>query len=511
MLQQNFAYIIDKRALVHPQDAAVIEAETGRRYSYLDLVQRSCRLASALRARGVGKGDRVCCLTKNSIEYIDLFLAAARLGAVLCPLNYRLSSQEMAAIVADAAPAALAFDIEFAELARGLLERSPAIGTIYYFGPGLLPWGSSMEAEVAGASGEPPAIVGDSEDPLLMLFTAGSTGRPKGVPLKHRHLFFSAMNWIVELGLSRSDYTLTVLPLFHIGGHILWTMPHLIIGAKVLLLRRFEPEATLRLLEQHRITNTYLIPAMARMILALPDWKRFDLGSVRFIGSGGEAVSESITSAFVGIGIPILNSYGLTETCDGTTSIRPDDALGRPANCIGKPLPFIDVKIVDGDGAEVPVGEPGQIVHRGASVVDAYWQRPEETAKAFRDGWFHTGDIATRDEDGYVYFLGRKDDMILTGGENVYPAEVEQAILSHPKVADAAVLGVPDEKWGQRIMAVVAPREGSTLDERDLDRHLGDKLSSFKRPRSYEFVAQLPKIGSGKLDRALIKKTYGTH
>jgi len=205
----------------------------------------------------------------------------------------------------------------------------------------------------------------------------------------------------------------------------------------------------------------------------------------------------------------VLNSYGLTETSDGTTTIRPYDAMGKPAHCIGKPLPFVEMKIVDSEGREVGPGEEGQIAHRGPTVVEAYWRRPEETAKAFRDGWFHTGDIAKRDEEGFVYFLGRKDDMIVTGGENVYPAEVEEAILRNPKVADAAVLGVPDVKWGQTIKAVISVKEGESLAGEEIGRYLETRLSGFKRPRIVEFVPQLPKIGSGKLDRALIKKSYG--
>ncbi len=509
MLQQNFAYLLERRASLHPSDTAVVDADTGSRYSYGELVRRSCRLAHALKDRGIGRGDRICCLTKNSVEYIDLFMAAARLGAVLCPVNYRLAIFEVKKIVADAEPVALVFDAEFAETAEALHAEFPAIGTVWFFGEGAFPWARPMEAETGARPDSGPPIDGDSDPALLMLFTAGSTGRPKGVPLKQSNLFFSAFNWIMDLGITRSDYTLTVLPLFHIGGHILWTLPHLLIGAKVLLLRRFDPERTLQFIEREKITNTYLIPAMAKMVVALPGWKKHDLGSVRFIGSGGEAVSDSITIPFREIGIPILNSYGLTETSDGTTTIRPYDAMGKPAHCIGKPLPFVEMKIVDSEGGEVGPGEEGQIAHRGPSVVDSYWRRPEETARAFRDGWFHTGDIAKRDEEGFVYFLGRKDDMIVTGGENVYPAEVEAAILRHPKVADAAVLGVPDVKWGQTIKAVISVKAGESLAGKEIDRYLDTRLSGFKRPRIVEIVPQLPKIGSGKLDRALIRKTYG--
>lgn len=508
MLHQNFAYQLEKRALLHPADIAVFDAHDQERWTYRELVQRSCRLAHALASRGVARGDRVCCLTKNSVEYLDLFLAVARLGAIVCPINHRLAMVEVKRIVEDARPKALVCDTDFAEAAEAIVREHACVTSTLAFGEGALPWGERLEDATRGQPDAGPAIAGDPEDPLLMLYTAGSTGRPKGVPITGRNLFFSASNWIVELGLRRTDYTLSALPLFHIGGHVLWTLPHLMIGAKVLLLRRFEPEAFLRIIERERVTNTYLIPAMAKMVIASPQWRRHDLGSLRFVGSGGEAVPESVAGAFREIGIPILNSYGLTETSDGTTSLRPYDA-GKPAHCIGKPLPFVDVKLVTPEGREAAPGEEGEIAHQGPTLVDGYWGRPEETAKAFRDGWFFSGDVGVRDEDGYLYFLGRKDDMIVTGGENVYPAEVEQAILSHPKVADVAVLGVPDERWGQAIKAIIAPRGGALIDEKELAKHLEVRLSRFKRPRIWRFVDQLPKIGSGKLDRNLIRKTHG--
>jgi fatty-acyl-CoA synthase len=302
---------------------------------------------------------------------------------------------------------------------------------------------------------------------------------------------------------------MTIIPLFHIGGHMLWTLPHLIVGAKVLLQRRFEPESTLRLLTEEKVTNVYFIPAMAKMVLALPNWKEYSLSHLRFIGAGGEPVPERVTRAFAEIGIPVLNSYGLTETSDGTTTIRPWDAAGRPANCIGKPLTMTDIRIVDSHGHEVGTGAEGEILHRGPSVVNEYWNRPEESAKAFRDGWIHTGDRAVRDAEGFIHFLGRKDDMIITGGENVYPAEVEEVILSHSKVADVAIVGLPDEKWGQTLKAVIAPKPGMVIIEQEILDHVKARLSGFKRPRIIHFVESLPKIGSGKLDRVTIKKMYG--
>lgn len=509
MLQQNFAYILEKRAALHPTDIAIIDADTWKQYSYLELLQRSCRLAHALKNRGIDQGDRICCLTKNSVEYLDVFMAAARLGAMLCPINYRLAIFDMKKIIEDSAPKAFIFDVEFAEAAKAVLEEFPGINTVFSFGGGELPWATRMETEIRKCPNSGPPITADSENNLLLLYTAGSTGRPKGVALKQTNLFFGAMNWIIEVGINKNDYTLAILPLFHIAGHILWTLPHLIVGAKILLPRCFKPEETLQLIAREKVTNTFLIPAMAKMMIALPSWRKYDLSNIRLIGSGGEAASESMTSAFREMGILFINAYGLTETSDGTTSTRPYDAPGKPANCIGKPLPFVDVKIVNSEGKEVGPGEEGELIHRGPSVVEGYWHRPVETAEAFQDGWFHTGDIATRDENDYIYFLGRKDDMIVTGGENVYPAEVEEAILRYPKVADAAVLGVPDEKWGQTIKAIISPKEGESIQAEEIKIYLETKLSNFKMPRIFKFLQELPKIGSGKIDRALIKNVYG--
>jgi len=509
MLHQNFAYILEKKADLHPVDIALIDGQTWRRYSYLELLERSCRFAQALLDRGLGKGDRICCLTNNSVEYIDAFMASSRLGVTLCPINYRLSVVEMKTIIKDCDPKAILFDAEFSEKVKAIVDEFPGIQTVVSYGNKEFAWASGLETITAEYNGSAPEIVSGSDLPLLMLYTAGSTGRPKGVPLRQSNLLFNALNWIIELGISKNDYTLTVLPLFHIGGHMLWTLPHLIVGAKNLLLKRFDAEKTLQLIEKEKVTNTYLIPAMAKMVVALPEWGKYDLSSVRFVGSGGEAVSDRIKSSFGEIGIPVLNSYGLTETSDGTTTIRPYAGLDKPANCIGKPLTFVDMKIVNHAGEEIKPHEEGEILHRGPSVVSGYWNRPEETAKAFKDGWFFSGDKATRDQDGYVYFLGRKDDMIVTGGENVYPTEVEEVILGHSEVADVAVLGVPDEKWGQTIKAVICFKKGKEVGEKEIFKYLEDKLSGFKKPRIIEIVDQLPKIGSGKLDRTLIRKTYG--
>ncbi len=511
MLHQTFAYILEKKAGLHPDHIAIKEADTGRTYTYRDVNCRASQLAGALKDASVGRGDRIFCLTTNTVEYIDIFMAASRLGAILTPVNYRLSHIEIMKIMNDAKPKAFIFDAEFDGFARDIVNGSPSLDFVLYFGETELSWAERLQDVACKYPMPGPQIDSSSEDFLLMLYTAGSTGRPKGVPLKQTNLFFNAVNWIMDVGITKNDYSLTVIPLFHIGGHMLWTLPHLMVGAKVLLQKRFAPDRSLQLLAREKITNTYFIPAMAKMVLALPSWRDYDLGSVRFIGAGGEAVSDKITKAFAELGIPILNSYGLTETSDGTTTIRPYDGTGKPANCIGKPLTMTDIRIVDSSDRDVAVGQEGEILHRGPSVVSSYWDRPVESEKAFRGGWLHTGDIARMDEEGFVYFLGRKDDMIVTGGENVYPAEVEEAILSFEKVADVAVLGVADEKWGETIMAVVSPKSGISISEIEIVEHVKTRLAGFKQPRIVKFVESLPKMGSGKHDRVEIRKKYGSN
>lgn len=509
MLQQTFAYILEKKASLHPSHIAIKEGDTSKSYTYSELNCRANQLANALKNSGVGRGDRVFCLTANTVEYIDIFMAASRIGAILTPLNYRLSHIEIIKIISDAKPKVFIFDSEFSQSALEIVKESSFLNLILYFGEAELAWAQRLRDVTYKYPMSGPQIEDASEDPLLMLYTAGSTGRPKGVPLKQSNLFFNAVNWIIDVGITKNDYTLTVIPLFHIGGHMLWTLPHIIVGAKVLLQRRFGPERSLQLIDREKITNTYFIPAMAKTVLALPNWRDYDLRSVRFIGAGGEAVPEKIANAFAELGIPILNSYGLTETSDGTTTTRPYDAAGKPANCIGKPLTLTDVRLVDPEGVDVEIGNEGEILHRGPSVVGSYWNRPVESEKAFQNGWFHTGDIARMDKDGFLYYLGRKDDMIVTGGENVYPAEVEEAILSYEKVADVAVVGVPDEKWGQTIMAVIVPKGGVKIRESEIMHHVKGRLGGFKLPRTIQFADSLPKMGSGKLDRVQIKTSSG--
>lgn len=511
MICQNFASIIRKKAYIHPDKVGVVESHTGKEYTFLDMSKRHNKLARAMMKMGIKKYDTIMCIPRNTIEYLDIYHAAAMIGAIMIPVNYRLSPAELIRIAGNAEPKALFFDNKFATTAKVVAESKTTVKDFVVFGQERYDWGINYNQLLTDNSDEELPIEGDSEDIILLMYTAGSSGMPKGVPLKHRNFFFKSQDIIVEMGITKEDTILTVLPLFHIGGNMLYTQATMHAAAKLVLQAQFDAEETFKLIQQHKITATFLLPAHMKMMIQVHDWeKKYKLNSLRFVGSGGEPVPDRVFAAFAEYKFPIFNSYGLTETTGEMIFNRPEYAHLKPANCIGKPCTCRDAKIVDSNGKELSPGQVGEIVVSGPTVVDGYWNNPEATAKAFKDGWLYTGDKGMTDEEGYFYFLGRVDDMIVSGGENIFPAEIEEAILANPKVADVAIVGIPDEKWGQIIKAIIVPKEGEKLTNEEVLESVTKRLASFKKPRIIEFVSELPKGPTGKLDRRLIKKKYSS-
>jgi acyl-CoA synthetase (AMP-forming)/AMP-acid ligase II len=508
MFYQNFAYIVRKKAEISPDGIAIVESHNGKEHSYSEICKRANRLAQALSDMGIKKGDRVICITCNTVEYFDIYLAVSILGAILITINYRLSSNEILRIVEDGSPKVLIADGEFSDKVKDIANVKTSIHKFIMFGETATDWANNYDTITHAYSEKESPIRADSEDVVILMYTAGSTGRPKGVPLNHRNFFFKSQDIVVDMGFTRQDITLTLLPVFHIGGNVLYTQAHLHVGAKIVLQRRFSAQETFELIQKYRVTNTFLLPAMMKMMIQIPEWEKYDLSSLRLVGSGGEPVPERVISAFGKYSFPIFNSYGLTETTAEMIFNRPETARGKPAHCIGKPGTCREAKIVDMEGNELGPDQPGEIIVRGPTVADSYWRRPEESAKAFKNGWLYTGDKGVKDSEGFIYFLGRTDDMLISGGENIYPAEIEEAILSHPKVADVAVVGVPDEKWGQLVKAVIAVQEGEELKEDEILKHVMQRIASFKKPRIIQFVDELPKNPVGKLDRKKINEMY---
>lgn len=507
MRQANFGYIVRKKSYYDPGKVAIVEQATREEYTYADLERRSNAVARAIADRGVGEGDRVCGLFRNSVEFFDLFFATCKLGAVVAPFNYRLSVEELGYLKDDVDPDLFVYEGPFERKAGALAGDVPAVRVGAVDGTEQVEaedWATFYEydrSEVEVAEG--------FEDPAILLYTSGSTGRPKGVPISHKNLFFSSVSYLVDTELDSDDVTVTSSPIFHVGGLNIFTLPLIHTGGTVVLQREFEPAETWEILAEYDVTKLFAIPTMLNAMVGVEGWREYDLSSLDLVVGGGEPVPSELKRAFDSIGVPCVAAYGLTETTDGSLVLRPEHAMDKGPKCNGKTFTHVDAKVVDEEGNELPPGEAGELLHRGPTVAERYLGRPEETAEAWRDGWLHSGDIAEVDEDGFYHIHGRMDDMIISGGENVYPSEVEEALYAHPEVSEVVVFGVPDEQWGEVVKAVVATTHGEGLDYDDLRAFLGDRLARFKHPREVEYVDELPKSGTGKIERSAVLDRHG--
>lgn len=511
MRQANFGYILQKKAQYYPDRTALIDPEAGTALTYAELNTRADRVANALADRGIGAGDRIGGLFRNSPAFFEVFFGGCKLAAVTVPLNFRLAPPELEYMIENADPDLFMFESVFEQ----------TVSEIDFGGRSLIRIDAGEGAELPTVEATPYADLlngakeavtvpaHDFHDPAVILYTSGSTGRPKGVPLTHANLFFASVNYLVDTELTTDDVTLTSSPIFHVGGLNIFTLPLLHVGGKVVLQREFVPEETWEIMAEHDVTKMFTIPTMLNSMVKVDGWREHDLSSLELMVSGGEPVPTDLKEAFADIGVPVVAAYGLTETTDGTLVLRPEHAMEKGPKCNGKTFTHVDAKVVDDEGEVVSPGEQGELVHRGPSVATTYWELPEETADAWEDGWFKTGDIAEVDEDGFYHIYGRIDNMIITGGENVYPSEVEEALHSHPDVAEVIAFGVPSEEWGEEVKAVIVPRSDSDLSENAIDDFLEGRLAGYKQPKQYQFVQELPKSGTGKLERAAIIDRYG--
>jgi len=352
-------------------------------------------------------------------------------------------------------------------------------------------------------------VSGGFEDPAVLLYTSGSTGRPKGVPVSHKNLFLSSVSYIVDTELDSNDVTVTSSPIFHVGGFNIFTLPLLHTGDTVILQQEFDPEETWQIMADYGVTKMFAIPTMLNLMIGLDSWQDHDLSSLELVVGGGEPVPSELKKAFQEIGVPCVAAYGLTETTDGSLVLRPEHAMDKSPKCNGKTFTHVDAKVVDENGTERPPGEAGELLHRGPTVADGYFGLPEKTAQTWTDGWFRTGDLAEVDEEGFYHIYGRMDNMIISGGENIYPSEVEEALYSHPQIDEVVVLGVPDDEWGKIVKAVVATSSGDEVPTNEIREFLENRLARFKHPKEYTFVEELPKSGTGKIERQAVYESYG--
>ena len=489
-----------RRARKTPHRTALIHGDTT--FTYAELHTRVTRLAHALRARGIRRGDRVAYLGPNHPSYLETLFAAGSLGAVFVPLNTRLAGPEIGYQLSDSGARALVYGPSHAGLVAGL-PGSTDVRT-------YVEVGAEYERLLAESAAEPIDEPVTADDTCIIMYTSGTTGRPKGAMLTHGNLTWNAINVLVDTDLIADERALVSAPLFHTAGLNMLTLPVLLKGGTCVLVEAFEPHATFDLIEQHRITFMFGVPTMFEQVARHPRWADADLSSLRILTCGGSPVSTPLIAAYQERGLTFLQGYGMTEASPGTLFLDAEHAISK-AGSAGVPHFFSDVRVVRPDLAPVDVGETGEVVLRGPHVMPGYWGLPEETAASFADGWFRSGDAARVDEDGYVFIVDRIKDMIISGGENIYPAEIEDLLLGHPDIAECAVIGVQDDKWGEVPRAVVVPREGATPDPDEVLASLAGRLAKYKIPKSVVIADGLPRTASGKLLKSRVRKRFGSN
>ncbi len=476
--------LLASRALLGPDRIAL--EQDGRTLTYAELDRRAAAAAALMAERGVGEGDRVAILSRNRMAFFEVLFGCAKLGAILVPLNWRMPSPELDQLLDDCDPVLL-----FCEGNAGpLRDRLPTIDL-----------DADYEEALAGA----PAIAVRREWPesaiWYLLYTSGTTGRPKGVIYTFRMALANAVNIGAAIDLRSTDTTLCFLPHFHTAGINLHSLPTLFAGGRVIVLESFEPKEIVQLLEARRLDALFAVPTVYQALIDHPRFGDAPLDHVRHWGCGGAPLPDSLVERYKPLGVRICNGMGMTETGPTAFLLDPADAWSRIGS-VGKPQLLCGVRIVDGDGRDVAEGEVGDLLFGGPGVTPGYWRNPEATAAAFTaDGWLRSGDLVRRDGDGFHYVVGRRKDMFISGGANIYPAEIENVLAAHPAVAEAAVVAAPDPYWGEIGQAFVLPAQGAAVTVADLETHCRARLAGYKVPRRFELVADFPRTAAGKIQK----------
>ncbi|HZH07268.1 MAG TPA: AMP-binding protein [Lautropia sp.] len=510
----NFSRAITVWSEQRPEQTAI--RFEGGSITYRELEGRIVAATAELSALGIRPGQRVAYLGLNHPVMLVLLFALCRLGAIFQPLNFRLSATEHARQLLDSTPSLFFHADEY----RAHLEDVAAQAPLPAVTDAEALWESTGHATATGqptATGIPPPA-GDPQSPTpqpgslnddaLLVYTSGTSGEPKGVLLTQEALLFNCINSIHAHDLTPADHGLIVLPLFHVGGLNIMLLPLLYVGASVTLHRRFDPALLLRDITLLRPTLLLMVPATISAAIAEPGWEQADLSSLRMINTGSSVVPLSLIEAWHARGIPVGQVYGSTETCPIAIYLRAEDAT-RKAGSAGRAAMHCEVDLVDGAGTAVAAGVTGEIRVRGPSVMRGYFGRPEATAAAIQDGWYRTGDLARQDEDGFFWVVGRSKDMIVSGGENIYPAELEAVLADSPAIAEAAVVGVPDERWGEVPVAVVIRRSPDSIDETGVAALFEGRLARYKRPKRIVFVDDLPRTALGKVQKSVLAARLG--
>lgn len=507
-MKNNLGLFLSKRAFLSPEREAYVESDGSLRLTFKQLNARCNQLANAFRDAGVVKGERVALLLMNSSEFMEAYFALAKIGAVVVPLNWRLVADELEFILKDSGTTRLIFDSDFVDTVADLHARGDKTD--------IKQWLQVSEEDVAhfaeryqsfrgaGAAAEPQVEAAD-DDMLYIMYTSGTTGLPKGVMHTHHTSIWGLLSIAATANYNHPERFLACLPMFHVGA-LTPLAVNVYVGATSVVMRSFDPVGAWQAIERERVTSGLAVPAMLNFMLQVPELNRFDYSTLRWMMTGAAPVPPSLTKIFHEMGMGIRQVYGLTETCGPACLMDSENALGRP-DSTGKAFFHTDVRIIDVEGNECEPGTAGEVAVRAPHVMTGYWNRPEATAESIVDGWLRTGDVAIMDAEGFVTIQDRINDMIISGGENVYPAEIENLLIGHPAIREAAVIGQASERWGESPLAIVVASDPKLTPAEVLDYCQG-KLARFKQPQVVEFVTEIPRNPSGKILKRVLREQF---
>ncbi len=489
----NIGQFLTKRAYLSPDKEALICDDV--RLTYRQANERSNRLANMMLKMGIRRGDRIALLALNVPEYYDMLFGLGKIGVTLVPINYRLAGPEMSYIINDCEARAFVFGEEYIDIVDSFRKDLPTKDLIC-IKDDAPKWAWSYNKLAAEASPEEPPLDGGDDDTLTILYTSGTTGRPKGAELTHANYFWTSTSMLTTFG-EMGDRTLVALPLFHIGA--LGGPPMFVhMGSTCVLLRNFDANRFLELIPKEKITGFGSVPQLLMFLKLIPGFSKDMFKTVKIILVYAAPVPVPLIKEYHEQGIEVRQLYGMTECTGPATVLDSENAIAKAGSC-GLPMFHSEIRVVRDDGTDVEPDEMGEVLIRSKNVMKGYWNRLEETAKAIKDDWLYTGDMAKYDKDGFLYIVDRKKDMIISGGENIYPAEIEDYLMSHPKIADVGVIGYPHEKWGEAVKAVVVLKPGEQMTEEELKEWCGGKMARYKIPKAVVFTDALPRTPTGKI------------
>jgi long-chain acyl-CoA synthetase len=504
--------IIRRQARIAAHKIGIADEED--EFTYRQVNERSNRLAHGLLALGLTKGARIAFMADNCHQYVEAYFGPAKAGLVLVPVNARFNESEVAYCLTHSESEVLIYQSRFEEIVSKARPDLPHVKHFISIGGSSHSYAELLQS---GSPGEPDVSV-NQDDLAMIMYTSGATGQAKGVMMTQRGLISAIDCQVHEVRIVREDINLLVMPMFHAGGY--WpTLAHCFTGAKTLILSRFDEEKVLRTVEKERITFLNLVPTTLRRIITRPDLKDYDLSSLRVIMYAGAPIPlHQLKEAmaffgphrfYTGLGATEASTGGMLAFTTAEHALALTGPLASKLGTVGRDSTYVEVRIVDDEGKELPPGQTGEIIALADHISPGYWRMPEESAAVFKNGWLCTGDLGYRDEDAYVFIVGRKKDIIISGGENISSLEVEEVITQHPAVAEAAVIGIPDELWGEVVKAFIALKPDHPADDKEIIRFCRDRLAAFKCPKSVEFLTEIPKNAAGKLAKNELKRQYG--